>query len=725
MIFPWPFVVSSIAITIIKIILSGSIGAALTFYVRYSSDTYANSIRWSRIGGLYETITLLRNSRRKVPKRSRIIMAVMIIANVLTLFVTIFLGAFVSRTDMASDPSSAVVITGQFPPEDPLTWTDWSGLMQADAAMEDTLVLLLNNTRFNPNPLPQTVYKPHKYDYEIPCDETRVMLGDSVNNLPLVYPSPHDNCKAMVVILPTGGKEYYNWDSKNAANRPISAGVHMVTAPFSYSRDLRGRLTELEPVVVAFNGKWCSGGFAIPAYFLSFPKDGMTSLPKTYATRCQYDTDESFVMTATYIKFAVNHLNDFDKITTSILDDASSFPLMQPMRAAINNGTFLTTHLNSTVVNSTLVILTSISTHVDVLMCISTFSSTTTTVGLICSYVHVTSIATKPQPWDPITPAVFKQFSTFIIDRELNITNKNEFTIHHMPSRLKDSMDTYSVPHLVKATTDVTVYLASLGHNVVMNKETGQLYVFYDTIKFKDAFEVPNPLLIFLIVVSLVCIVVWAFSEKFTPVFNGSVYKVIYEDIKSKDDTTQMLMDCTHNPLAFEGYQVVPDLGEQASRSSQEFDMVFLGSRSTEQPPMHQIPTQQTPFLQDIPAQSPFLPPASHYAFAPTMTPASLVSPALLAFPASPVNPVALAGTAASSSHTETIYLSSQPVGPAYFPPIPPRPHAHNGNHTHTSSTQVPSPHRTATSHVSQRTPSSPPSLPSTQSSTLIQNPFW
>ncbi|KAF9367173.1 hypothetical protein CPB97_006184, partial [Podila verticillata] len=172
-------------------------------------------------------------------------------------------------------------------------------------------------------------------------------------------------------------------------------------------------------------------------------------------------------------------------------------------------------------------------------------------------------IATKPQPWDPITPASFKQFSTSPFDRELNITNRNEITIYHMPSGSKDSMAAYSVPHLLKATTNATVYLASLGHNIVMNTQAEQLYVLYDTIEFKDAFEVPNPLLIFLLVVTLVCMVVWAFSAKFTPVYNGSIYKIIYEDIKSKDDKTQMLMDCTHNPLAFEGYQVIPDLGEQ------------------------------------------------------------------------------------------------------------------------------------------------------------------
>ncbi|KAH7045582.1 hypothetical protein BKA57DRAFT_467208 [Linnemannia elongata] len=722
MIISFPFWVSSIAITLIKILLSGTIGAVLTFYARYSNDDYANSIRWSRIGGLYETTTLLRNSLRKVPTRSCTIMAVMIIANVLTFFATIFLGAFVSRTDMASDLSSAVVITGQFPPRSSLTWTDWSGFMQADAAMEDTLVLLLNNTRFNPNPLPKTVYAPRKYDYEIPCDETGVILSDGSNNSSLVYPSPHDNCMVVHVLLPNWAM--YVWDAKKATTRLISAGVHMVTAPFSYNSTFEGRPVELVPMVQAFGSKVCTGSFALPAVFFSFPKDGMTSLPKASTIRCQYDTDGTVVMTSTHIRFAINRLNDFDKITNSILDGASSLPLMQSMRTAINNGTFLTTPDNST-----LVILISVSTNVDVLMCISRFSNTLntiSTVGLLCSYVHVTTIATKPQPWDSITPAVFKQLSTSsFFDEEHYTTNRNEITIHHMPSGSKDSMDTYSVPHLLKATTDATLYFASLGHNVIMNKQAEQLYVLYDTIKFKDAFEVPDPLLIFMLVVSLVCSVVWASSEKFTPVFNGSVYKVIYKDIKSKDDKIQMLMDCTHNPLAFEGYQVIPDLGEQANRSSQEYDMVVLDNGPTEQRQAQQIPMQQTPVLQDIPALSPLLPSTSSFASAATMTPASLASPAFPASPVSLVNPVAYASTAASSYHTETTRLSSQSVNPIYSPPIPPRPHARDSTRTCASSTQVLPPLHTSTSHISQETPSSPPSLSSTQSSIRIQSPFW
>ncbi|KAH7054748.1 hypothetical protein BKA57DRAFT_452079 [Linnemannia elongata] len=717
MIFPWPFAVSSIAITFIKIILSGTIGAVFTFYVRYSHDDYANSIRWSRLGGLYETTTLLKNSWRKLPKRSCIVMTVMIIANALTLFVTIFLGAFVSRTDMASDPSWAVVVTGQVPPGHFQSWADWSGFMQADAAMEDTLELVLNNTRWNPNPLPQTVYTPRKYDYEILCDETGLLFGNSNENFSLVYPSPNDDCNVLLVVLQNGFG--YNWDAKKATNRLISEGVHMATAPFSYSSEMGGDFLELEPSVTTFNGVRCSSCSPDLALFMFFPKDGLTSLPKTCVTRCQYDTDDAIVTAATYTKFAVNRLNDFDKITTSIMDDASSLPLLQPMRTAINNGTFLTTTYNSASVNSTLVILTSISTNVDLFMCTSTFSNTTSvagTVGLICSYVHFTAIAIKPQPWDPITPADFKQS----IDAKLNITNKNEITIYHLPSGSKDSMATYSSLHLLKATTDAAVYLASLGHNVVMNTQVEQLYILYDTIELKDAFEVPTPLLIFLLVFSLVCIIVWASSAKLAPVFSGSVYKVIYEEIKSKDDKTQMLMDCTHNPLVFEGYQVIPDLGEQAGRTSQEYGVVVIGNGSTKQPPTQQISMQETPVLQDMPALNSLLPHASPFASAQTITPA-LVSPAPPTFP---VNPVTLTSTVTSSYHTATTPLSSLPVSPIYAPPIPPRPHAHDGTLTGASFTQLLPPLHSATNHVSQETPSSAPHPP-IQSSTLIQNPFW
>ncbi|KAG0282282.1 hypothetical protein BGZ96_000637 [Linnemannia gamsii] len=611
MIVPLPFWVSSITITIIKIIISGTIGAALTFYARYSSDSYANSIRWSRIGGLYETINLLKNSRRKVPNRSSIVMASMIAANLFALFVSILLGVFVSRTDKANSATVATVVTTQFPPVEPLAWTAWSGFMQADASMEDTLVLVLNDTRVNPEPKPRTVYKPLKYDYEVACDETGVVIGSTNKEFAASYPSPHDNCKVLFVQLPRG-VESYDWDLKRATSRLISADVHMMVAPISHPKDRR---MELEPYLHAFNGKVCTPPARVGlSLFRSFPKDGMTSLPSTDATRCQYGTGDSFIMISTSIKFAINRLNDFDKVTNSIFDDPSNLPLLQSMRTAINDGIF-----QNPTNTATLVILTKMSSNVDVLMCISTFFNQATNTDILCTYLVVATITTKPQKWDPTITAEFKQNFSTPFDA-VNLTNQNEIRVHHMPLKIIEAIDTYSTSHLLKATTDAAVFLASLGHNVALNSQAERLCILFDTVRFNDAFEVPTTLVIVVSVTVVMCVLVWLISEIcYKPVFNGSLYKVLYEDIKSKrevkskeevdpneaikpdEDTnpteetksieeikTPMLMDCTHDPLAFEGYQLTPDLEEQKP-------LVFFYNRLTGQAPTPQVSTLQSP----------------------------------------------------------------------------------------------------------------------------------
>ncbi|KAF8943368.1 hypothetical protein BGZ47_005486 [Haplosporangium gracile] len=653
-------------------------------------------------------------------------MAVMIFANVFTSFVTMFLGASVSRADMAGDLTSVGIATRQLPLASPLYWTDWSSFMEADATMKDTLELLLNDTRFNPNPNPRTVYSPRKYDYEVPCDEIGVGLGIDNKDLSFIYSSPNDNCKMLFVALPV---IVLKWDPRKASDRLVSPGVHMVVAPMFTAVKLR----ELEPVVYAFNSRFCSTLVRSGSLFLStFPKDGLTSLPRTDATRCQYGSDDSLVMAATHIKFAVNHLDNFDKVTASIFDDPSNLPLLQSMRTAINNGTFL-----SPFNNSTLVILTKMSTNSDLLICASILSnttSTTDTMGLLCTYLVVVTITTKPQQWDPTIPTVLNPKINAPFNA-LTTTNQNEVSIHHISSRSGDNRETFSAAHLLKATTDVTEYFASLGHNVLMNQKGNQLYVLFDTVEFSDAFEVPTPLLIFLLIAILMCIVVWGFSEThYTPVFNGSLYKVIFEVIESKDKKTPMLMDWTHEPLAFEGYQVVADLKEQSSRSSQEYAMVVQGNGWTGQLPMRQTsmlqsPTQQSSMLRGISAQSQVLPSNGPAASTFAIVPASPASPASSVSPiTTSVSPSHIGASPLPSFSTRPIISPSLTPRPSPFqdshavlsPVIPPRPsdYNHNNNLAHVSSVQVsPRLHITA-NHASQEAPSSSP-LPSQSTSQI------
>ncbi|KAG0327032.1 hypothetical protein BGZ99_008482 [Dissophora globulifera] len=363
--------------------------------------------------------------------------------------------------------------------------------------------------------------------------------------MPFAYPSPHDNCKVVFFELASHTNIL---DDKRASDQLISPGLHMTVAPMSF---LDGGYVDNEPLFSAYNGKFCELKTPSGAFFNAFPKDGLTALPRTDSTRCQFGSNDSFVLTATIIKFAVNHLNDFDKVAFMIFDDPSNIPLLKTMRSAINNGTFA-----SPTNNSTMVLLTNMSDNVDFIECTSRFLGQPNDMGLICTYMATATIATEPQSWDPIITADLNRNPTLPVDPG-SLINQNEISVYHMPPLgSANNMTTYSAAHLLEATANMTQYFASLGHNVIMNNETARLYVLYDTVELTQAFEVSTALLIFVGCIVGICCIIWGFSEKFYPtVFTGSLYKVIYKEIKLKEKKTPMLMSFEHDPLAFNGYQ--------------------------------------------------------------------------------------------------------------------------------------------------------------------------
>lgn len=688
MILPLPFWFICIVIAITKVILSGTIGAVLVFYVKHSHDPYANSIRWSRVGGVLETVPLLWNSRREVSRRSCFNMSAMIVANILTLFVSIFLGKSVSRADVAGERNTAGITTGQLPPTIPLAWTDWNAFMESDATMEDTMDLLLNDTRFNPKPDLRTVYTPRKYNYEITCNETEVVIGNSKRNVPFQFPSSLHNCKLVSLLILS--RENFQWDTKTASSQLVTPDVHMVVAPIFYKKHI---YNELDAYVSTNNGRFCFRFPQAVSSFNSFPKDGMTSLPQTDATRCQYGSDDSLILAVTSIKFAVNRFDDFEKVMTLVFDSPSSLPLLQTMHNVIDSGIFL-----NPINNGTLVMLTRVSNNVDFLVCASINFDQISIKGLVCTYFVVVTITAKPQQWDSIIPEVLNPRLKAPYDA-ITTTNQNEINIHHMPSGTRNSTDTFSAAHLLKATTDATVYLASLGHDVVMNQTTEQLYILFYTVQLKDAFEISNTLLIVMGAITVVCVVVWGLSEKlYEPVFNGSLYKVIYKEIEAKGEVvskenikpdedikpdeeiepieetkpievtkTPMLMDCTHDPLAFEGYQVIPHMNEHSVQSSQDQGHAMIAI--TEQSPAQQMLMQQTPTLEEI------------------------------------IAPITITVSASSSEQPEAALLSSLSVSPTIPLSPPPCPLDRHRNLARATSTLVLPPLHTGTGHSSQYTP--------------------
>ncbi|KFH68308.1 hypothetical protein MVEG_05126 [Podila verticillata NRRL 6337] len=701
MIISTDFVVASITISIIKIILSGTIGAIVGFYVKYCRDEYSNSIRWSRTGGFYEMVTLYRNTFGRLSTRSRTVMVLMILASLSTLFVTILLGASVSRTKSAANTANKSVFTQQPLSTNFIEWTDWIAYMEADATMEGTMTSLLNGTIFNPSPSPQTVYTPLRHTYDVPCTETGAAISNGLNEMPFQYPSPHDNCK--VVLLKIQSYTHI-WDDKRASNQLISPGLHMVVAPMSF---LKGDLYDIEPSFNAYNGKFCTLKLPAPTMFNAFPKDGLTALPRTDATRCQFGSDDSFVVTATRIKFAVNHLSDFDKVTVMIFDDPSNLPLLKDMRAAINNGTFA-----SPTNSSTIVLLTNMSDNVDFLVCASRFLGQPNDMGLVCTYMATATIAIKPQSWDPIITADLNRNSLPADPNSL--INRNDISVYHMPPLgSRNNMTTYSAAHLLEATNNATKYFASLGHNVIMNNETGRLYVLYHTVELTDAFEVSTTLLIVLGSIVVICGLIWGISEACYPtVFNGSLYKLIYKEIKLKEEKTPMLMKFQHDPLAFNGYQVIPDLDEQPRAPAPEVPVIVVNIESTQQPLLQEIPMQEIPMQQlsarQLPMESEIL--VQNQSLTAETCPTTTTTVVFVTI-----------DTNNSASATNFFSFPAQTSSmPTTSLSVLPRPLESHRNFTPVSPIQTSPPLHTRSNSI-QDAPSSPSA---NQKSTLIQNPF-
>ncbi|KAF9214556.1 hypothetical protein BGZ59_003447 [Podila verticillata] len=707
MLFSLPFWVVSAFANLVKLILRLFIGAILTFYVKYSQDEYASSIRWSRTGGLLEMIQLFWHSYRLVPRKSSAVLALAMVAGFSIMFVSSILTVMVSRADIEGSSAAARAFTKQLISADPSFWNVY---LSAESTMEEALTAMLNDTRRNPNPRPKTRYTPRTYAYEAGCDESTAAITKD-DNATFFFPSTSVNCKAYILGL---YNRAYDWEPKTASVRTIDSSTFMVVTPV-VNLDKHQTSEAIEPLFTAFEGKLCfrltSSPERLDALTENFPEDGIITLPSTLATKCQYGSDRSLVSSVTYFQFAIGHMQDFDKVTATILDDPTSLPLLEPMYTAISDGAF-----SSPTNNSTMVMLTKIpfaASDVDFFGCISIYSKEQKNMGLLCTYMLTSIINVRPQARDPTIAADLKREP--VPHNISDVTNQIEFTIFHLPQvpELKSSQGTtplFSAAHLVKATTDASRYLASLGHNVNMYKDSGsiadQLYILYDAVELKDAYEVSTTAFAVVCAVTGLCGLAWAFSEypKYFPtVYNSSLYKVVYKELKSKDESMPMLMRYTHDPLAFDGNQVADtddQLNVAPGKSSEDHLFMvplLLGNNVSKQQ------EQQPQMLEEIPAQSLHLNTRRIIASTPTM---------IFATPAT-------TATATSTSwQSPTTQLQS--LGSSAPPPIPARPSWFAHGTSLTSSVQAPPHDATSTTHGVDQT-----SAPSTHGGlTMIQNPF-
>ncbi|KAG0284136.1 hypothetical protein BGZ96_011512 [Linnemannia gamsii] len=609
MIFHTPYAVAVIGlfVSLLKLVFSLFAGATLVFYVKYFPDEYASSIRWSRTGGLREMVQLILCSYSHIPKRSTLVLIYAILIGICTLGVSTLLTAMVSRVDMDGDSTVSRAFTTHLNALDSNFWTAY---MTLESTVEQSLTRMLNDTYRNPNPAPRTRYTPRSFVYETGCDESNTAIFNDRTSTTVYMHSSSRSCKTYIMLL---GGVSYDWEPNNTVFRKIDSDTSMVVAP-AWKIDTASKIDDAtEPAFFVNGTNYLCDRFRVAissSFFPDFPEDEMLTLPATRTTTCRYGGNGSLVMSGTYFQFAVNHMLDFDNITASLLPDSISLPLLKSMSAAIGEGVFASPTNNSTYVVFSK--LHSSASDADFFTCLSISRKTKGGMGLMCSYLLTSAIVVNPQPID----------STIEADLGHDIYTQNtqsqlDFTIVHLPPGTDGNQEKtplFSSVRLIKATTDATRYLASLGHNVQEYKhpvsKIDQLYVLYDSVELKDGYEVSTTAFIIICTFAGLFALIWAISEKRYPtVYNSSIYKTIYKELKSKDESVHMLMHCTHNPLAFNGNPVVLDPGDQSSAApnTSSQDRTMISTQPCNNSSSQQYELQPLAMLEEIPALSPFL----------------------------------------------------------------------------------------------------------------------
>ncbi|KAF9982163.1 hypothetical protein BGZ75_006458 [Mortierella antarctica] len=491
-----------------------------------------------------------------------IAMTVATFASILALISSVYFSTMVHRADVEAHRAYLGITTMRIMPSG-MRNGQWTTYLPYGSKIEDVLGLMVNDTRNLAEALPGRRYTPRKFGYEVACDSISVAVRPNSSD---ILPQEVGGCSAVLFSI---GSYFFDWDPETAIN--IRTGPNQYTIVATVKFEERIALFEPQAPSVFFYEYVCAVSPSISGdnvrNFRRFPDSGMTSLPRTSLYKCQYPSGALNVVAQTRMNFAIRGLAEYDNITTTIFDDSRQLPLLATMGAFAKNGTF-----SRPKINSTMVALTMASTNVHFFRCHSVRSADFEVIGLLCSYIVLEAIMTKPQPEDPTIAADLTGRPVLAANESVN---QNAVWVDHFNMNIASSIPTFSVSSLLNATLSGAQYFASLGQNFVMDWEKGQLYVLFDTVDIKDGQEFSTGLFAALVVVMVLCAGLWAFTERtLKGIYTGSLYKLAYTRSKPRmEKPAPMLMSCAHDPLAFERVPideilVDPSLQELASISA-------------------------------------------------------------------------------------------------------------------------------------------------------------
>ncbi|KAF9154841.1 hypothetical protein BG015_011863 [Linnemannia schmuckeri] len=551
----WSFFEVYILFFFFHILLSAALRTGLAFYSK-SRGGHTHSLRWVQQGGHVELGKIFWNTMgRGLPSSQFRPLVVVIALSAFLEIVNIAANALVKESVQGTNPSHELVKTTEFISLDTIsTLAGWSATVSFNSSLSDSLLRTINSTLNIPDAIPNRVYTPRKYPYEVACTNFDLIMLDKHTDL---YPnllSSNNGC-AILSLAPINTMTI-NKTATVITRRSNSSVKVVMPGPYDFQDGTAAALgfqSSSVSISVVFGDlvNKCATSI-IEGMTISSSASGITSAPFSSVTKCVFPSGQVISLSVTAVRYSVPDLKSFGSISSSVLQ-SSRAPVLA-MQNSITDGTL--SNLTASPLDGISVMEIQFSgSRVDLLTCASRRAGHAGPPYLACLYSVVTAIASKPQPMLPEIAALRGA------DKPISVLQKmtSIFPVNHLPLINGTESNIFSVSQILDDSSSAAYYVASLGQNFFMDWDDGGLYTVFDTVDLTKGYELPGWLFGSVVAIMAVSLLLGIVAEiTLDSRYKGSLLWALTKEIQPHlGRSTPTLIRVKPDTLTVEGFRLV------------------------------------------------------------------------------------------------------------------------------------------------------------------------
>ncbi|KAF9199185.1 hypothetical protein BGZ49_010742 [Haplosporangium sp. Z 27] len=459
-------------------LLIAGLDAVLAIYSKAGGE-YANTIRWSRRGGLWESIKILWYSRsaRNTPNPAWWTMLRVFLVSIVLLVLDKLASINIHPTISQSQSSQSEMITSPqiIFPSMSSTFQKWASTVRYGDDITAAMMILINDTTNIPNFDNNLIYIPQTSNYEVACDQVSVEFAYSDNSL---FTLPAGTCATVTIDVVGNAVPFYQMASLTTLSR--------------------GRYSYAVPAIPSNSSTINEISSEISSYYTS-------------QARSLIDEPEIF-MSSSY--------QQFRNVTSMVLSEDDE--LVQAMVSAMSLS-------EATSIPAVLAEIKIVNNTIDILICYSAGIVDIATLMQMCSYNTVQLVVTTQQEINPIISKARggSPLSSFLV---YSLSSQ----ITQIPAVINGTqlpVIPLSFQALKNATSDISHYMAALGQNAYMDWDQQAFFVIFNTSKIVQGLEVPVWILVLFGVITVACIALYVYVYCYLKKYRGSLYLNISQQL--------------------------------------------------------------------------------------------------------------------------------------------------------------------------------------------------